>query len=193
MCRQKPQRIQQRILLRRKRRRAFLSKAGPQVVRCVSQAGHHSSRAFVLVSDTRKATLSGRPRSSGHTAKRLARMPPGEGRRGTGPAIVRRLAPERHRRGDGRVDKDHRVGVVRHRDVQLRANVRCTQVPLRSSNELRTHDARECNVQFASTRGRATIARRWFRGPSIHRFGHDAARGHRAKRNGRRKRGADRR
>jgi hypothetical protein len=37
MCRQKPKLIQQRILLRRKRRGTFLSQAGPRV-----QFGHFS-------------------------------------------------------------------------------------------------------------------------------------------------------
>ena len=51
------------------------------------------SRCVDRVPDTTKATLSGRPRSSSHTAKRLARRPLRKGRRCHGPALIAGLCP----------------------------------------------------------------------------------------------------
>jgi len=154
MRRQKPRRIAQRILLRRKRRRIFLSEAGPRVRRCTSQAGHHSSRCVDLLPDTTKATLSDRPRSSSHTAKRLARRPLREGRRCHGRALVQGRAPERDRRGVCRFGEDHGVVVARHVEMHLRPNVGCAQVSFRSSNELRVHDVRNASRNFRSAPAR---------------------------------------
>jgi hypothetical protein len=74
-----------------------------------------------------------------------ARRPLREGRRCHGPALVRKLVPERDRRGACRFGEDHRVVAVRHVGMHLRPNAGCTQVSFRSSNELHVHGVRNAD------------------------------------------------
>jgi hypothetical protein len=68
--RQKPQLIQRRILLRRKRRRTFLSQAGPRVHVVHLKLGITFLRCSRFVPDTTKATLTDRPRKADMRLKR---------------------------------------------------------------------------------------------------------------------------
>ena len=65
----------------------FLSQAGPRFVLCLLQAGHHPWLCET-VSETTRATRSGRPRCESYAARELAHAPPGEGSAVTGLARI---------------------------------------------------------------------------------------------------------